>query len=52
MICWEKDNPVIGFGINDIQEKLLSINPGYKFEYLGGYWDDKYIDKYVMIAKV
>ena len=26
MICWERDNPVIGFGIKEIQEKIISIN--------------------------
>lgn len=51
MICWEKDNPVIGFGMNEIQQKLLSINPGYQFEYRGDYWEGKYIDKYILIAK-
>jgi hypothetical protein len=52
MICWEKENPVIGFGIKDIQEVILSINSDYKFFYKGGYWGDKYCDKYILIAKV
>lgn len=51
MICWEKDNPMIGFGIKEIQEKLLSINPDYQFEYQEGYWENKHLDKYVMIAR-
>lgn len=52
MFCWLKDNPVIGFGINEIQEKLLSINPGYQFEYQEGYWEGKYCEKYILIARV
>lgn len=51
MFCWEKDNPVIGFGIKEIQEKLLSINPDYIFEYQAGYWEKTYCDKYIMIVK-
>lgn len=52
MVCWEKENPVIGFGIKEIQEKILSINPKYSFEYQSGYWDKKYCEKYVLIAKI
>lgn len=52
MICWEKSNPVIGFGIKDIQDIILSINSNYKFSYKDGYWGDKYCDKYVLIATV
>ena len=50
MICWEKENPVIGFGINEIQKKILEINPKYTFEYQSGHWGETYCDKYVLIA--
>jgi hypothetical protein len=33
MRCWDKGNPVIGFGEEQIREKLLSINSSYKFFY-------------------
>lgn len=50
IICWEKDNPSIGFGIEDIKDKLLSINSDYKFEYEEGYWEGNYVEKYILIA--
>jgi len=52
MICWEKGNPVIGFGMEDIQEKILSINKDYKFFYKEGEWDGKPFDKYILIATI
>jgi hypothetical protein len=36
MRCWNKDNPDIKFGREQIEQKLLDINQNYKFEYFFG----------------
>jgi len=36
MRCWKKDNPVIGYGEDEIKAALLGMNPNYKFSYEDG----------------
>lgn len=37
MRCWDKNNPVIGFGLEEIKQKILSINSSYNFYYEDGF---------------
>jgi hypothetical protein len=34
---WNKDNPLIGFGVDEIKAKILSINGNYRFNLADGY---------------
>lgn len=36
MRCWQEPNPVHGFFIDDIYEKLKEINPNYQIDFLYG----------------
>lgn len=36
MRCWSVDNPVIGFGEDQIRERILKINSSYEFKYEAG----------------
>lgn len=47
MRCWSADNPVIGFGKDEIMSLVLSINENYKFSYVDGHAPND-----VLIAKV
>lgn len=34
---WKRDYPAIGFGVDDIKEKILEINPDYMFSFAEGF---------------
>jgi hypothetical protein len=46
MRCWELPNPVHGFYKDDIFNKLIEINPNYKFKYENGYQDNDILVAY------
>lgn len=47
MRCWQVEDPEIKFGENDIKEKILLINEGYKFSY-----EDGHIPNDILVAKL
>lgn len=49
MRCWTRDNPEYGFGKEDIEAAIRSINPSYSIQYVTG--DPRFIND-VLVAQI
>ena len=48
--CWSKDNPEIGFGEEEIKEKLYEINSNYKILHEDGVHDEHVFKDDILVA--